>query len=489
MKLNLLLLSILIIFFLVLHLPLLLEFPLVWPDESWIADAALNILKTGRAGTGVLTLLPYAAQYILWYPPMFLYLLSFWFGIFGFSITSQRYLSLTVSVIYIIIFFTFLRILVGKEAPKFAKIKASLFAFLGTIFLIIDPAFLKSSVISRPEIPVLVLITCSMMFILKAVHRKFSDVTKTVLWLAGGLLAGFAVLTHFLGGIFLLALVFYSIVTQFKKILFEKSYYFFIGALLPILVWFLTVLPDWNIFKRQLDVVAQSRDFTPNWLVLSITTFSITNKITLIIFFVISLFLLLVYLLTKKSHLLLVTIILVASWVVSYCGQIEWYFVYITPFIYIALILLLVYSINNKKGILSKDLKFSAIGILVILFIIALNNYININSDASDKSYLELTSKVKSLIPEGKTVFLSSIPDMYHAFKPGSNKLYEFPVVATNRDEFRELLTRLDFVVINRQLSNMFVGNMVDNYIKENSLKRTELTGGGYSVFVYELKR
>lgn len=491
-NLNFILLFSLILILLFLNLPHLLELTPVWPDESIFGDIALNLLKTGQLSTELWKgMMPGATQHVFWYPPIFFYLLASWFKIIGFSIVIQRLFSLLISVLYISIFFVFAKSLIYKEAPKLSATKVSLLAFLGSLLLIIDPTFLKSSVISRPEVLVLVLITSSAMLILKSSELKMRTSLRMMLLAVSGLLLSIAVLVHFLAGIFLLALAFYLIVISSRKFLLDKGFYLFIVSVsVPIIVWFLAILPDIQIFKSQLEVVSQGRNLIPNWLILSFSVLPSTHRITFLIYLVVNLTLVVIYLLTRKSYLLLISLISAAAWISSYFGQIEWYAVYITPFIYVTLILLFIISISKKKSPLLKSLNVLVVSALSIILILAVNNYINITSIAADQSYLEFLKNVKSSIPKWKTVFLSSIPDTYYAFKSDdSYRLYEFPMAKTNQEDFKRLLRQLDYVVINSPLSNMYVGNALDSYLQENAEEAQKITGGGYSVFVYKLKK
>ena len=224
MRLSFTLLSLLILIFLALNMPHLLEFTPVWPDEAWIADVALNILKTGQVSTDIWNgMIPGASQHVFWYPPVFFYLLAFWFKIFGFSIITQRLLALFISALFISLFYFFSKLLISKEAPKISETKMFLFAFLGSLLLIIDPTFFRSSVLSRPEILILVLVTCSLLLISKALSLTDRRVAvKGICFIIAGLLIGVSVLTHFLAGILLLTLLFY-VTLSLKKFFFDKK--------------------------------------------------------------------------------------------------------------------------------------------------------------------------------------------------------------------------------------------------------------------------
>lgn len=491
MRFSVALLILLVLFFLSLNLPHLLEFTPVWPDEAWISDVALNILKTGQPGTRIWGEIPDATKHALWYPPIFLYLLAGWFKVFGFSIVIQRSLSVVITVIFISIFYIFSKFLISEESGKISNTKASLLAFLGSTLLIIDPTFFKASVISRPEILVLDFITLSGFLLFKILSGKLTKTWEMVFLILSGLFIGLSVMTHFLAGIFLASFLLYWLFFIFnKKSFFDKNFYIFmVFAFIPSAIWILSNLDNLNILKSQVMLLAQERTLIPSWLNLSFSILPLTNRISYLLYLIVTFILFTVYLMTKKNHLLIPLLLSGAAWVFAYFGKIEWYAVYITPFVYIALILLLVYSISNKKGFLLKDLKYSVISISVILFILGVNNYINIASYTNGKSYFELEKKARLAIPKGKTVFLSSIPDLYYAFKPdNSYQLYRLPLVEVNPDDFKKVLTKLDYAAINFSLSNAFIKNMQDNFLEENTSKKFKITAGGYEVYIYELK-
>lgn len=478
MKLNFVLLALLIVLFLVLNLPHLLEFPPVWPDEAWIADVALNTAKTGYPHTEIWgNLIPDAPQHVFWYPPVFFYLLGFWFKIFGFSIETQRFFSLLVSALYIGVFYTFTRFMIAKSAPKLSNIKVLLLAFLGSALLILDPTFLKSAVISRPEILVLTLITCAGILVLKSTDLAEARL-KAIFLIVSGLFVGISMMVHFLAATFALPLFFYLAIST-KKFYLERNFYFFlISALIPIGSWFLMILPNFTILTKQLGVLAQSTTTSPNFLILSFSVYSPLHKLLFLIYLAISLIAVAVWALSKKSPLLLVSFLLAASWLLAYYGRIEWRAIYIVPFVYLALVLVLAL----------KNLKIFILLILSILFILDINNYINLVSETADKSYLEFEKNFRSFVPVGKTVFLSTIPDVYYAFKAqGSYKLYD-PLAKASAVDFEKLLTTVDYAVINSRFSYIYVGDTLDNYLKENTLRIMEVEGGGYRASVYELK-
>lgn len=490
MKFSFVLLLLLILIFLGLNLPHLLEFTPVWPDEAWIADVALNILKTGRASTDIWNdMIPGAPQHVLWYPPVFLYLLSFWFKMFGFSIVSQRFLSIVITSLFIVVFFIFCKLLIRKTNPKLSGIKASVFAFLGSLFLIIDPTFLKSAVISRPEILVLVFVTCSAIFIHKSLDIKVKANQKTALLIISGLLIGLSTMVHFLAVIFLFALIIYRAIST-KKFFFSKNFYFFIiSAMLPVIVWFLVIMPDLDILKNQLEIFAQDRNLTPRYLDLQLLGLPLINRILFINYSIVTLAFFIFYLLIKKKDLLLISLVLITAWVFAYFGKIEWYAVYISPFICTALILILVYSNRNKDNAVLKNFKFLAILIIVVLLIINVSNYINIFLSVTNKSYFEFEEKVNLVIPRGKTIYLSSIPDVYYKFRSdNSYKLYKSPLFKTNSDNFIKVLKNLDYVIINYSFIDGSISDILYNYLREYADRPQQINGGGYSVFVYKLR-
>lgn len=141
----------LVIVFILIGLALFLKEPPVWPDEAIYADIAQNLVQDNRLGTDLWReTIPGVENYALWYPPVFFYLLSFWFKIFGFSIINQRLLSFLMAIV-VIIFYT----LLSKELIKKDKNNLALIVILSLFGLISDVVFLKASRVSRPEIFIL----------------------------------------------------------------------------------------------------------------------------------------------------------------------------------------------------------------------------------------------------------------------------------------------------------------------------------------------
>ncbi|MCL5784710.1 MAG: glycosyltransferase family 39 protein [Patescibacteria group bacterium] len=488
MKLHFILLSLLIAIFLFLNVPHLLDLFPVWPDESSLGDVALGIIRNGKPTTELWgNLISSVSHEVFWYPPVFLYLLSFWFKFFGFSIVNQRLLSIVLGCVFLDVFFIFSKLLINKEAPKISEIKSAFLAFLGSFLLIIDPTFSKSAIVSRPEMLIMILVVGAAALVLKMLDLK--NIHSKLFLVVGGLLVGMAPMVHFLAGVFVLALVFFLALSE-RNFFNKKSFWIFVAsAALPSLLWLLTILPNLSVLSSQLNLEAQGRNMTPGWLNMSFTSLPLVYRLSFLIYFIITLTFFVLSALTKRAHWLLISLMLGAAWMYAFFGKIEWYSVYITPFAYAALILLLVYSIGSKKKLLMHDLRVSAISISAVLLILGINNYLSVVSNSADKSYTNFAEKVRSIVPAGKIVFLSSIPDLYYAFRSdGDYKLYEFPQVKTNQDDFKGLLDYLDYVVINAPLSNAFIGSMLDNYLQENVINVIKVDDGGYKVLIYELK-
>lgn len=488
MRLNFILLFLLILFFLGLSLPHLLEFTPVWPDEAVSADIASNILKTGQVKTGVWgNFLPEASQHVFWYPPLYFYLLASWFEFLGFSITSQRILSLFLSSLLIAVFYLFLKLIVRKELGSISEVKASMVAFLGVLLLIIDPIFFRSATLGRPETLVLTLIIGSATLLFYAFSLKVTVRRRIFAILSGGFMVGLSVLTHFLAVIFLLVLIIFIVLVYSKKFFLNKEFYLFLGvSSVPILIWLLIILPDTPILLSQLNLFYLDRSVSPRWLDLVFSQPETSLRMVLLVYATVGITILVISASTKKPHFYLVSLLLGASWLLTFLGKVEWYGLYITTASYIALFASTVYLFGIKKG-LFKDLKFLMVIFMFILAITGLNNYLTVFSYSKDKSYLNFAESISLEIPKGKNVFISSFPDAYFAFNRENNRVYENPFIKSQEEDFEKILVKLDYVIINSPLPNIQLNDRLRKYLAEKASKPKRIDSGGYSVTVFEI--
>lgn len=477
--LKILLIIIIFIFIFKISKTLLIN-PPIWPDEAIYADIVNNYLKEHRLGTDLWKgTIPGIENYALWYPPVFFYLLTYWFKFFGLSIFNQRLLSVIVGCCFLLIYLLFIK--------QFFKKKHYWFSFISFGFLTIDPIFVQSIKVSRPEIFVLFFGIFSWYLFLKAFAKKLSLTKQYYLYIGSGLLASLALLTHLLGSFFFLTIIICFLLTHSMKTFLRKDFYLTIAFfVLPIFVWLLSIFPHLEILQKQLSIVSLRKSFELPWIYLVFQTQPLLIKLQYFTYIVIT-GLFIIFVKTRiNSPLLFLKVALITSWLFSTFGKMFWYFVFPIPFVYLAFNIFLLKKCFNKKKLL-----LDLIVVLLIFFHFYLFFHLIFFNKNKIPSYNKFVEVVLEKIPENKTVFLSSIPDVYYGFKINNrnNKLYEFPVVQTPIENYLRLLSDSDYVIFNGSYEKLVFGNFLEDYLASN---QQEIYFVGepdqYQTFVIKLK-
>lgn len=445
--------------------------PPIWLDEAYLADVAYNILSEGRVGTDVwVDTIVGIKNSFYWYPPVFINTLALWFKIFGFSILNQRLLSLSLSLIFLVIlYFFFQNFLKDLESEKRKLISLGLI-----LFLIFDNTFLKIAKMGRTEMMVVTLGFLSLFIYQIAQNTQFKKMFILV-----GLLLGLTTMTHLLG-LFFFITVLISITLNQKKIFVDKVFYqFLVAFFIPILIWLISIFPNYSILKLQLSSQSEFRSLVPSYIESVFRYSSIEQRVIYVIYILISL-ISLVSFIKKREEYTFLPLGLLISWLICFFGKLEWYVIHVVCFLYPFVFLQLL----KKRFLLSPIILI----LLVALFVFNIRMYSNqyfIYKDKQD-AYFQFGEAVKSKIPESKTVYLSTIPDLYFIFK-GRNPIYEYPAIRTIVEEYKGLLNKSDYLVINLQLDHLFVGNLLDRYIALNKINEYEVGNSLYKAKIIEL--
>ncbi|MBI2596821.1 glycosyltransferase family 39 protein [Candidatus Daviesbacteria bacterium] len=468
-----LILVLLLLIYLKLNINLLLVEPPIWPDEAYIADVANNISYEGRAGTDLWgdTVINIKKS-LYWYPPIFVNLLAIWFKVFGLSIINQRFLSVMIGMLFLVILY-----LLGQKIFSEDSCKHKLLS-LGLILpIIFDNSFLKASKMGRPEMMVVLLV-----FIAIYIYQHLRESKdKEILYVAIGIILGFATLTHLVASLFFL--IFLGDFFIFKKeALRNRGFYLLIiSYIFSLLPWLISILPNYGIFLQQISLQSSFRNLVPSHIESIFRYYPIEQKIiyTLYLFLSGTCFLLLLRKKTLKYFFL--NLGLLAGWFICLEGKLEWYSVYIVSFLY-TLVLVIVKSSFKVFSILTFVL-------LLTLFFVNIKIYSDSLKFYKDKRdvYFTFGQEIKDKIVQGKTVYLSTTPDLYFVLKD-RNPLYEFPSVQPIRDKFISLLNDSDYLVINFHLERLFVGNLLDKYIELNKSREYQIaTDNLYQAQIIEL--
>lgn len=437
---------------------LLLE-PRIWPDEAYIADVANNILTKGVGGTTLWgDTIVGMKESLYWYPPIFTNALVLWFKVLGFSILNQRVLSVIFGAILLIVLYLFIQDFFNEYSTK----KRKIIGLSLVLFLIFDNAFLKASKIGRPEILVALLGFLSLYIfnLSKKVDRK------KILYVLSGLFSALAFLTHFIGGFFFF-IIFCQILLKNKiKVLKSKEFYLFVlGFISPVILWLISIFPNYFIFFEQLSLQSSFRSQVNSYIEAVFSLYSMQQRIIYTIYILSSLIVFISLVLKRSLTNFFLIAGLFTSWLICLFGKLEWYSIYIIVFLYPSILLIVVKNYFKWISIL-------AVILLASLFVINVRIYLdlfNLYKNKNDAYYL-FGQEVKAKIPEGKTVYLSTTPDLYFILK-NRNPLYEFPGVKPLIKEYLSLLSDSDYIVINFHLEHLFVGTLLDRYIEVNKLR------------------
>lgn len=473
-------LSVVILF----HTSTLLKIPPIWPDEALFSDAASNLIKHGTPGTTLYQgTLPGAEKFGWGYPPLYFYTSAIWLKTFSFSILSQRLLSLFLGLSFLGLFFLVLKNLVD------IKLKNKPLLSLALIFLIclsIDQAFTKAIHIARPEIEVLFLSFISFYFLLKSLKRP-----RKIFSLLSGVFLSLAFLTHYLAIIFLLSFLIYFLILNPRSFYKDKHLYIFLLAFFtPITIWLFSIFQDLNYLLNDVFLRLKYKTTSPYWIWIVFSSSPLIIKIQYIIFFIISWEVILSSWFIKYRKGILISLLLIMSWIWTYLWQTEYSFIYTVIFCYLALIYLIYSYLALKKNTFQTKFRiFIALGLIL--------TSINLWSQASDwktfsganYDYSLYAEEILEIIPDNTTVYLSAIPEPYYAFQGRHNKLFQYPGLPTEKDNLVDILNQTDYIVFNSPLEKIVVGDVVSPYIEANAEAITPIGSSlQYQVFVIKLK-
>src|SRR5690606_6722538 len=117
-------------------------------------------------------------------------------------------------------------------------------------------------------------------------------------------------------------------------------------------------------------------------------------------------------------------VLIIGSWALSIIGRMLWYSVYPAVFIYAGAGFLLCTMLKSKSTLLLKRL------LIITLIVNCYSTYAAWRSNHKlNTNYPAYAQTLAAAIPKNSTVFLSAIPDPYHALIHANKNLtlFEFP--------------------------------------------------------------
>lgn len=479
-KINTLLL-LLVGLFLFFSISMLLDDPLIWPDEALYGDIARNIAQENRLGTDLLRgMIKGIENHAYWIPPFYMYSLGLWIKFFGYSIETQRLFSVFLGAVLLFVLYQIAKHLI------LVKSKTQLIPLSLLLLFSLDPAFIKASRLSRPEMLVLVLTGLSLLFYLKTLSKKKSQFFTLI---ASALLLGSALTTHLIAIGFVIAFGLHLIYCYWKKILsFKHVLSFTIFFSIPIIIWLLSIFPNYDLLTDQLNIISNSRSYTIPWYI-NVTGFPLFLQLNYFSYIIVSL--LFVFFTTKnqKPEYILLSLILILSWVFITLGEIFWYTIYPIVFVYLGLTILAGHSFTTPgKSVLLKSCRILIASIGIFLLISHFASQLQaLNAYKGSEGYRQFTDQIIESIPAGKTVYLSSIPDAYFAFEPNRNKLFEYPAFHADKESVKKVMAETDYIIFSNFFSPEIISGYQDKYMSKNMESVKELSAP-YHILIIKLK-
>ena len=466
----------LVSFYTIIASSLLLFEPRIWPDEAYLADIAGNILGYGRMGTDLWGTIIFGAQnHFFWYPPLYLLSLAGFFKAFGISIFNQRIFTVLIGEAFLFIYYLFGKSITAKYKPWIGNF----IVFSSIVLLIVDPIFQRGARIGRSEILVLFFITLGLL-LFGSVFNKTNPKKKLIYFLSG-LSIGLASITHLIASIFFIAIVAIILIQGRSKILTKPNVYLFLGFIAPLILWIVSISPNYYPFLKQLSLQRHYHKLVISHIEAVYKHGSVNEQLTYTIYIILTLLTLSWSLIKKNLNYLLIVFILILSWGICILGKLEWNSIYFLPFLYLLSTIISYNLIRSKKWFQ----KLVGISILIAFaYLVAVNIKTYVQSyktyAAHKQDYEYVGREITSIIPQGKSVYLSSIPDFYFVLR-NKYTLYQFPPLPPKVNEYLDLLDKTDYVVINIHLEAIYVGGLLARYVDLN--KASEYTVGSSALY------
>lgn len=436
--------------YILIHVVLFLNFPQIWPDETWYADVAYNILHHNTYGTALLGNVLNSNNQIVMYPPLLFYIYAFAYKLFGFGPYVQRVLAfcaglgvLSVCILYL-----------GKKVFKFEPLALTFTA----LFFFADFTFMRSSHFGRPEIYILLLHAIAYSLVLSSQRWWKYSIAGLCIGLSI-LLQPYGIIGGFVIGLYLL------LQGLRKEPLFRQVLCFAIPIVLCILWWLSVIHFDFELFSKGMHVQSLRKQMETN-IFFQITHDSDRLRAYVQLFLLLGSALVLLFALFEPSTVHpFITIGLVVSWIFIFIGKQYWYEVYAVPFLYLGYGQILSHKIQQKSKQFLKILN------IFIIVSIASGSLIwrTIGHYGGNNSSYEIYFKsITNIIPSHSTVLISSIPDPYFALKKDPTiNLYQFLGLPGFKKTYVRMLDTSDYVIYNGAYDYVY-GDLLPRYLEKN---------------------
>ena len=231
-----------------LSLSLLLRVPGSHPDEAYIAQAALSLVRDGVMATPSLAeIIPSFGEHTFWYPPAHFLALAADFKVLGFGLVQLRLFSVLMGLVAVVFLFLALRRVSRNWWPVAAA----------TVVVVTDPTYLEACRTGRME-------TMTMAAVCVGAYcyvRSLNQARGSSYWVGlAGTFVAVAWLTHPLG-LALAAAVFLSelmVAVECRRIDVHRLALLAVPSLVGGLAWLLYIAQDLNGFREQMEMQAMT---------------------------------------------------------------------------------------------------------------------------------------------------------------------------------------------------------------------------------------
>ena len=240
-----------------LSLSLLLRLPGSQPDEVYLAQASLSLVRDGvMASPGLAEFIPSFGEHTFWYPPAFFLALAADFKVLGFGLVQLRLLSVLMGLVAVVFLFLALRRVSRNWWPVAAA----------TVIVVADPTYLEACRTGRMETMTMAAVCVGAYCYL----RSLNQARGSSYWVGlAGTFVAVAWLTHPLG-LALAAAVFLSelmAAVERRRIDVHRLAFLAVPSLVGGLAWLGYIAQDIGGFREQMEFQAMMHPFglTPGY--------------------------------------------------------------------------------------------------------------------------------------------------------------------------------------------------------------------------------
>ncbi|XDD50646.1 glycosyltransferase family 39 protein [Leptospira sp. WS92.C1] len=214
-----------------------LEFPPVWPDEVLFHSPAQDFAEFGTLRTLVLEgLIPGMENTTLWMPPLYFISGGFWMKFVFSGLEGLRFFTLVTAALCILVLYLILR-----------RIGFSSFsAFFSCLLLATDLLFLRVGTMARMEALCLLFALLSLFLLVRTSLDESPEQARGAEGFFSGILLGLSFLSHPFGAVFGIPSLY--LLWKRKSLL---TPWFWLGGVLPLLVWIVWLFPNLDLFLFQ----------------------------------------------------------------------------------------------------------------------------------------------------------------------------------------------------------------------------------------------